>query len=62
MRLTNKQLSLIVDMIYNNIYNETRKNNIIKEKEAFIAFHMEQLKMSVLYKDMIAVLEYKSIE
>jgi len=62
MRLTNKQLNLIVDMIYNNIYNETRKNKIIKEKEAFIASHMEQFKMSVLYKDMTAVFEYKSIE
>lgn len=62
MKLTNKQLNLIVDMIYNNIYNETHKNKITKEREAFIASHMEQFKMSVLYKDMAAVLEYKSIE
>ena len=62
MRLTNKQLGLIVDMIYNNIYNETYKNKIIKEREAFITSHMKQFKTSGLYKDITAALKHKFIE
>ena len=62
MRLTNKQLNLIVDMIYNNIYNEAYKNKIIKEKEAFVSTHMKQFKASWLYKDVTAALKHKFIE
>lgn len=62
MRLTNKQLGLIVDMIYNNIYNEAYKNKIIKEKEAFVSTHMKQFKASWLYKDVTAALKHKFIE
>ena len=62
MRLTNKQLNLIVDMIYNNIYNEAYKNKIIKEKETFVSTHMKQFKASWLYKDVTAALKHKFIE
>jgi len=62
MRLTNKQLGLIVDMIYNNIYNEAYKNKIIKEKEEFVSTHLKQFKASWLYKDVTAALKHKFIE
>ncbi len=48
-------------MIYNNIYNETYKNKIIKEREAFITSHMKQFKTSGLYKDITAALKHKFI-
>jgi len=62
MRLTNRQTSIIVDMIYNNIYNKEYVAKLTKEKETHIDNWIKLLKASTVYKSVTKALDLSLIQ
>jgi hypothetical protein len=62
MRLTNRQTSIIVDMIYNNIYNEEYVAKLTKEKETHIDNGIKLLKASTIYKSVTKAFDLSLIQ